>query len=60
MRMQPYVIRRFSVVLGVLLAVPLSVFCSNVPCWHAHGAPLHGCPTQHRNVDWLRGAGGYF
>jgi hypothetical protein len=58
--MKTYVIRRFSVVLGVLLAVPLSVFCSNVPCWRTHSTQLHGCPMQHRNVDFLRGAGGYF
>jgi len=58
--MKPYVVRYFSVALGVLLAVPLSVLCANVPCWRAHNTPVQGCPTHHRNVDWLRGAGGYY
>ena len=58
--MRPRTIRHRYVAFGLLLAIPLSVFCSNVPCWRAHETIARACP-YHQNVDWLRrGVGGYF
>jgi len=51
--------RHYSVALGLLLAIPLSVFFSDRSHWRTQAQPMRTC-SVHQNVDWLRGAGGYF